>query len=81
MIIDSNIAYAYTDKVLDPCPWGQRTYHYGCSREGGQAGWLTDNLDRAPGSPAFHAVTARWTFGGKWDPEKRIRELWPVLAY
>lgn len=81
MIIDSNIAYAYTDKVLDPCPWGQRTYYYGCSREGGQAGWLTDNLDRAPGSPAFHAVTARWTFGGRWDPEKRIRELWPVLAY
>lgn len=51
MIIDSNIAYAYTDKVLDPCPWGQRTYYYGCSREGGQAGWLTVNLDRAPGSP------------------------------
>ena len=34
MIIDSNIAYAYTDKVLDPCPWGRRTYYYGCSREG-----------------------------------------------
>ena len=81
MILDSNIAYAYTDKVLDPCPWGQRTYYYGCSRDGGQAGWLADNLDRAPGSPAFHAITARWTFGGKWDPEKRIRDLWPVLAY
>lgn len=38
MIIDSNIAYAYSDKVLDPCPWGRRTYYYGCSREGGRRG-------------------------------------------
>ena len=22
-----------------------------------------------------------WTFGGKWDPERRIRDLWNVLAY
>ncbi len=80
-IIDSNISYAYTDKVLDPCPWGQRTYYHGCSREGGHAGWLADNLGNAPGSPAPHAITARWTFEGKWDPERRIRELWPVLAY
>ena len=27
-ILDSNISYAYSDKVLDPCPWGQRVYFY-----------------------------------------------------
>ena len=80
-IIDSNISYAYTDKVLDPCPWGQRTYYYGCQREGGNSGWLNNNLDKAPDKPAFHEITARWTFDNKWDPEKRIQDLWNVLAY
>lgn len=80
-ILDSNISYAYTDKVLDPCPWGQRVYYYECKREGGDSGWLANNLDKAPGSPAFHAITAKWTFDGKWDPEAKIRELWSVLKY
>lgn len=80
-ILDQNISYAYTDKVLDPCPWGQRTYYYGCYREGGHNGWLKDNLKEASGKPAFHAITAKWTFDGKWDPEKRIRDLWGVLCY
>jgi PelA/Pel-15E family pectate lyase len=81
-ILDTNISYAYTDKVLDPCPWGQRTYYYGCTREGGHSGWLDNNLQTAENPPtAYYSVTARWTFAGKWDPEKRIRELWDVLAY
>ena len=80
-ILDQNISYAYTDKVLDPCPWGQRTYYYGCRREGGHSGWLNDNLSTAPGSPEFHGVTALWTFDGQWNPEARIRELWNVLCY
>ena len=80
-ILDSNIAYAYTDKVLDPCPWGLRTYYWGCTREGGHSGWLANNLSQAEGSPAFHAITAKWTFSGKWDPEARIRDLWKALAY
>lgn len=80
-ILDSNISYAYTDKVLDPCPWGQRVYYYGCTREGGHSGWLKNNLEEAPGSPAFYGITALWTFDKKWNPEQRIRDLWPVLAY
>ena len=64
-----------TDKALDPCPWGLRVYYYGCEREGGDSGWLRDNLDQAPGHPAFHGLTALWTFDGKWDPEARIRDL------
>jgi hypothetical protein len=43
-ILDSNISYAYTDKVLDPCPWGQRVYFYNCTREGGHGLWMNDNL-------------------------------------
>lgn len=80
-VLDANIGYAYSDKVLDPCPWGQRTYYYGCVREGGNSGWLNDNLDKAPGNPPFHAITALWTFDGKWNPEQHIRDLWNVLAY
>ena len=80
-ILDTNISYAYTDKVLDPCPWGLRTYYYGCSREGGHSGWLADNLEQSEEKPQFHEITAKWTFGGKWDPESRIRSLWRVLAY
>ncbi len=80
-IIDKNISYAYTDKVLDPCPWGQRTYYWACWREGGHSGWLNDNLRTAPGAPEYHTVTAQWTFGGRWNPEARIRDLWKVMAY
>ena len=32
-------------------------------------------------SPEFHAITALWTFDGKWDPEKTVRELWPIIGY
>ncbi|MBR1547357.1 MAG: pectate lyase [Prevotella sp.] len=80
-ILDENIRYAYTDKVLDPCPWGQRTYYWACWRDGGHSGWLADNLRTAPGQPEYHTVTARWTFGDRWNPEARIRDLWSVLAY
>ncbi|MBR5850776.1 MAG: pectate lyase [Alistipes sp.] len=80
-VLDGNIHYAYSDKVLDPCPWGLRTYYYGCTREGGHSGWLKDNLHEAENAPAPYGVTAHWTFEGKWNPEKRIRDLWHVLAY
>lgn len=80
-ILDTNISYAYTDKVLDPCPWGLRTYYYNCTREGGHSGWLKNNLHEAEGSPNYFNMTAQWTFNGRWDPEKHIRELWNVLAY
>jgi len=80
-ILDKNISYAYTDKVLDPCPWGLRTYYWACWRDGGHSGWLADNLRTAPGAPEYHTVTALWTFDNRWDPEARIRDLWPVLAY
>ena len=80
-VLNGNIHYAYSDKVLDPCPYGLRAYYYRCMREGGQSGWMNDNLQEADGSPASYAITAAWTFGFKWDPEQRIRDLWKFLNY
>lgn len=80
-VVNGNIHYAYSDKVLDPCPWGLRTYYYNVQRAGGHSGWLRNNLAEAPGAPEHYAVTAAWTFGYRWDPEQRIRDLWNVLGY
>ncbi len=80
-ILDSNISYAYTDKVLDPCPWGQRVYFYDCTREGGHGTWMNNNLSEADGAPEYHTVTANWTFNRQWDPEKTVRELWKYICY
>ncbi len=80
-ILDSNISYAYTDKVLDPCPWGQRVYFYNCTREGGHGTWMNNNLSDAEGEPEYHNVTARWTFNNKWNPEQVVRDLWDYICY
>lgn len=80
-VLNGNIQYAYSDKVLDACSWGQRIYYYGCEREGGHSGWLNNNLHEAAQAPNVDDITAQWTFDEQWDPEKRIRELWSVLAY
>lgn len=80
-IIDHPIGYAYTDQVLDPCPWGQRVYMHNIKREGGNFAWMENNLVKAKGSPNPNEITALWTFGGAWDPEAKIQSLWDVLAY
>ncbi len=87
-IIDADIDHAYraepqlaAGKTIDPCPWGHRVYYSGCTREGGHSGWLDSNINDAPGSPEYYALTADWTFDGKWDPEKRLRDLWGVMGY
>lgn len=80
-IIDHPIGYAYSDKVLDPCPWGQRVYMYNVKRKGGNFEWMKNNLHEAKGSPKPDEITASWTFGGAWDPEAKLQALWDVLAY
>ena len=80
-IIDHPIGYAYTDQVLDPCPWGQRVYIYNVHRRGGDFNWMRNNLDEAKGAPRPEQITPKWTFDGRWDPEARIDSLWDVLAY
>ena len=80
-ILDTNIQYAYSDKVLDPCPWGNRVYYYNCTREGGAGHWLDDNLHEAEGAPEAYEITPQWTFDNRWDPEQRIQDLWSVIGY
>lgn len=80
-IIDHPVGYAYSDQVLDPCPWGQRLYMYNIKRDGGNYAWMRNNLKEAKGSPKAKEITAKWTFGGAWDPEAKIKSLWNVLAY
>jgi len=26
-------------------------------------------------------ITCRWTFNGRWNPEAKIRQLWPIIGY
>ena len=80
-VLDQDISYAYTDKVLDPCPWGKRVYYLNCYREGGHSGWLNNNIHESAEPGAYYSVTPAWTYAGKWDPEKHIRSLWRWLAY
>ena len=50
--------------------WGERTYFSNSHHEGGDYAWHRDNLASAPGAPAPRQITAAWTFGGTWDPER-----------
>jgi pectinesterase len=50
--------------------YGERCYFSGCRREGGNYSWHADNLSTAEGSPKPGQITAKWTFGGTWDPER-----------
>lgn len=81
-VLDGNIHYAYSDKVLDPCPCGLRTYYHQCTREGGHSGWLNDNLHEAENAPTPKQLQdARWTYNYEWDPEQCLRELWKWVGY
>lgn len=65
---------------LVPWIWGVRHYFYNCHREGGDFAWFKDNLLTAEGSPRPDAVTAAWTFGGRWDPEMDMPHVLPFVA-
>ena len=51
--------------------WPERQYFYNSRRVGGDYPWMADNLGSAKGAPGPQDVTARWTFDGTWDPERR----------
>jgi pectinesterase len=60
--------------------WGTRHYFYNCHREGGDFGWFKDNLHEAEASPKPEDVTAKWTFGGRWDPEATMPSVLPFAC-
>jgi hypothetical protein len=57
--------------------WGARHYFFNCHRDGGDFGWFADNLEKAEGSPRGSDITAKWTFGGRWDPEATLSSVLP----
>jgi pectinesterase len=60
------------NKDADPTNiWGERFYYFNTHRAGGDYAWFKDNLSTAPGAPTPAQITAKWTFGGKWDPENK----------
>ncbi|GAB2465751.1 hypothetical protein GCM10011375_33940 [Hymenobacter qilianensis] len=51
--------------------WGRRVYYANCHREGGDYAWHKDNLNTAENAPQVRAITANWTFGGRWNPDRK----------
>jgi pectinesterase len=62
-----------------PWKWGERHYYYNCHREGGDYDWFWNNLESAEGAPKENEITAKWTFGGKWDPEETMPSVLPTV--
>lgn len=49
---------------------GDRAYYQNARRTAGLYSWMRNNLATAPGAPKASDITAKWTFGGTWDPER-----------
>jgi pectinesterase len=72
---DKNI-YFYPSKTPVVLKWGENRYYYfNCHGDSVDYTWHADNLYKAPGSPKSEEITAAWTFKGKWDPYKYLREI------
>ncbi|MCB9247585.1 MAG: pectin esterase [Ignavibacteriales bacterium] len=59
--------------------WGERHYFYNSHRIGGDYDWFKNNLTEAENSPSPEEVNAKWTFSGKWDPEKEMPSVLPFV--
>jgi hypothetical protein len=57
--------------------WGARHYFFNCHRDGGDFLWFRDNLTTAENSPQESDIDAKWTFGGRWDPEADMPSVLP----
>ena len=58
----------------------ERYYYWNSHRDGGDFSWFANNLAAAETSPHPRAVTARWTFAGKWDPEGTLPAVLPFAS-
>ncbi len=82
-LLDDVFSATMADRPIGPAlgpetyRWGPRQYYAGCRGEGGDRPWFADNLDRAPGAPRASHIDARWTFGGRWDPEATLPAVLP----
>jgi pectinesterase len=77
-LLDASFSSAMADRAINrPSPaeayfWPPRVYYSNCQRDGGDYAWFRDNLDESEERPRPQEVTARWTFGGRWDPENTL---------
>lgn len=55
--------------------WGRRVYYYNCHRKGGDYAWHKNNLEKANDAPSPKQITANWTFGGRWNVDKKATSL------
>ena len=81
MVLNRSIQYAYSDHVLDACEWGQRVYYYNCVRDGGASNWTKTSLEESDTPIPHYSMSTSWTFNNKWDPEKVLQDLWPIIEY
>jgi len=85
-LLDCTFSAAMADRPIylarepETFRWGLRAYFWGCRREGGDFPWLADNLHQAPGAPSPGEIDARWTFGGRWDPEATLPAVLPFAS-
>jgi len=61
----------YKAATAKPMAWESTAYYYGCHKEGKQFEWYKDNLSNAPGAPAAEIINPKWTFEGKWEPNRK----------
>jgi pectinesterase len=80
-LVDCRFGAAMADRPLylasprESYQWGERYYYFNNHREGGDFAWFANNLASAPGAPRPRDITARWTFGGRWDPEAGLPSI------
>ncbi len=85
-LLDCFFSKNMADKPIYQAPgtatfqWPLRAYFSNARREGGPLAWLADNLGLAKGAPAAEDIDARWTFGGRWDPEETMPAVLPFAA-
>lgn len=85
-LLDCFFSKNMADKPIYQAPgtatfqWPLRAYFWNARREGGPLAWLADNLGLAQGAPAAEDIDARWTFGGRWDPEETMPAVLPFAA-
>jgi pectinesterase len=85
-LLDCTFSNAMADRPIylarepETFRWGLRAYFWSCRRDGGDFPWFADNLHHARGAPRAEEIDARWTFGGRWDPEATLPAVLPFAS-
>ncbi|OFV83531.1 MAG: hypothetical protein A2Y78_16495 [Acidobacteria bacterium RBG_13_68_16] len=85
-LVDCTFSGAMADRPIylarepETFRWGLRAYFWNCRRDGGDFPWFADSLYQARGAPRADEIDARWTFGGKWDPEGTLPAVLPFAS-